>query len=217
MLDFAEARRNMVENQLRPSRIEDPRLLAAMGEVPRELFLPKQLRGVAYSDDDIDLGNGHFLVEPLVLAKLLQAARPRPEEVALVIGCSTGYAAAVLSRLVATVFLLVEPEDDVASLDRLLNELDCANVVVQQGKLREGLASQAPFDLVVLPGAVREVPPALRQQLGDGGRLVTVVEQKHAGRVTLFSRVGDAMGRRTPFDAMAPELVALRPEPGFTF
>ncbi|MDX6749454.1 protein-L-isoaspartate O-methyltransferase [Geminicoccaceae bacterium 1502E] len=217
MLDFAEARRNMVENQLRPSRIDDPRLLAAMGEVPRELFLPKPLRGVAYSDDDIELDHGHFLLEPLALAKMLQVAQLRSDEVALVIGCSTGYAAAVMARLAATVFLLVEPDEDVTALDRLLNELGCANVLIQQGPLREGLPSQAPFDAILLPGTVREVPAALREQLGDGGRLVTVVSDRHAGRVTLFSKVGGAIGRRTPFDAGTPELVALRPEPRFVF
>lgn len=217
MLDFAEARRTMVENQLRPSRIDDPRILDAMGEVPRELFLPKTLRGVAYSDEDIDLGNGRFLVEPLALAKMLQAARVGPDDVALVIGCGTGFSAAVLSRLAATVFLLIEPDEDAVALDRLLDELNCANVVIQQGALREGLPSQAPFDVILLPGTVREVPPALRGQLGEGGRLVTVIEERHAGKVTVLTAVGDAIGRRTPFDAATPELLALRPEPRFVF
>ena len=104
MTDYAQARANMVENQLRPSRIDDPRLLAAMREIPREAFCPPQLKGAAYGDDGIDLGGGRHLIEPLALAKLAQAAAPQPGEVALVIGCDTGYCAAVLSRLVASPF-----------------------------------------------------------------------------------------------------------------
>src|SRR5688500_16658598 len=99
MTDYALARANMVENQLRPNRIDDTRVLEAMGEIPREAFVPKALRGCAYGDEDLALEQGRFLIEPLALAKLLQAAEPRPENVALVVGDLTGYAAAVLSRL----------------------------------------------------------------------------------------------------------------------
>src|SRR3712207_4855062 len=99
MSDYETARRNMVENQLRPSQIFDTRLLDAMGSLPRELFVPKPLRGVAYADEDIPLAGGAFLVEPLALAKLIQAADIRSEDVVLVVGDSTGYAGAVVSRL----------------------------------------------------------------------------------------------------------------------
>ena len=96
----------MVESQLRPNRIDDPRLLEAMREVPRERFLPKILRGVAYADEDLRLPGGGHLIEPLVLARLIQAARIRPQDVVLVVGCTTGYAAVVLARMAATLILL---------------------------------------------------------------------------------------------------------------
>src|SRR4051794_27442720 len=102
MTDYARQRLAMLENQLRPNRIDDPRVLSVMGELPRELFCPTSLRGVAYSDEDIDLGDGRRLIEPLALARMIQVATPQQADVALVIGCDTGYAAAVLSRLVAT-------------------------------------------------------------------------------------------------------------------
>jgi protein-L-isoaspartate(D-aspartate) O-methyltransferase len=139
MMDYATARRNMVENQLRPNRIDDPRIMAAMLDIPREIFVPKSLRGVAYGDADLDLGEGRWLIEPLGFGKLLQGTGPQAGDVALVIGCDTGYCSAVLSRLVATVFLLLPPERQPAAIEPLLSELGCDNVVIQQGPSADGL------------------------------------------------------------------------------
>lgn len=216
-MDYAAARANMVDRQLRPNRIDDPRVLAAMGEVPRELFVPKHLRGVAYSDEDLDLGDGRRLIEPLALAKMLQAARVRPEENALVIGCDTGYCAAVLSKLASTVFLLAADGATAEELDRLLTGLGCDNVVVRPGDPRTGLPELAPFDVILLAGAVVEEPRQLLEQLADGGRLVAVLMTGLAGRVMLWQRVGDAIGATSPFDATIPPLAALLPEPRFVF
>jgi protein-L-isoaspartate(D-aspartate) O-methyltransferase len=217
MHDYAQARLNMVENQLRPNRVDDPRILEAMGTVRRELFVPARLRGVAYGDEDLELGGGRFLIEPLSLGRMLVALRPGPEEVALVLGCDTGYAAVVLARLCATVFLLQEPGGEPAGIDQLLAELGADNVVTQTGPLAAGLAAQAPFDLILLGGSVPEVPPALLAQLGEGGRLVAVMPPGHAGKVTRFLKVGGAIGRTTPFDAAIPPCRALQPQPGFVF
>lgn len=217
MTDYAQARANMVENQLRPTRIDNQRLLAAMGEIPREAFCPSQLKGAAYGDDGIDLGGGRHLIEPLALAKLLQAAGPRPGEVALVIGCDTGYCAAVLSRLVATLFLLVPEEGQIAPTEEVLADLGCDNVVLQVGDARLGLPAQAPFDVVLLAGSVERVPSGLVDQLGEGGRLVGVVNRGRVGKVTLLRKLGGAIGSTTPVDATIPPLAALRPEPAFTF
>lgn len=217
MTDYAQARANMVENQLRPSRIDNPRLLAAMGEVPREVFCPAALKGAAYGDDGLELGGGRHLIEPLALAKLIQAADPQPSEVALVVGCDTGYCAAVLSRLVATLFLLVQTSEQAASAEELLAELGCDNVVLQVGTPREGLPAQAPFDVILLAGSVEHLPPALLDQLGDGDRLVAVVNRGRVGKVNVCRKLGGAVGCVTPVDASIPPLVALLPEPAFTF
>jgi protein-L-isoaspartate(D-aspartate) O-methyltransferase len=217
MSDHENARRRMVENQLRPNRILEPRLLEAMGALPRELFVPKPLRGVAYADEDIPLGGGRFLIEPLALAKLVQAARVRPEDVALVIGDTTGYAGAVMSRLAATVFLLLPASVPAGPVEQLLNELGCENVVIQAGEAPRGLPDQAPFDVILLVGSVDAVPESLLAQLAQDGRLVTVVQERRNGRVTLVQRVGAAFGRTTPFDAGVPPLPDLPRAPAFEF
>lgn len=217
MIDYAVARHNMVENQLRPNQIEEPRVLKAMGEIPRELFVPKALRGCAYGDEDLDLGQGRFLIEPLALAKLIQAAEPRGEDVALVVGDVTGYAAAVLSRLVATVFLLVPPGTPTEPVEALLSELGCDNVVLQQGDAMAGYPAQAPYDLILLAGSVPVIPPALLDQLADQGRLAAVVEHGRSGKVTIARKFNGAVGRLTPFDARIGRLPGFKVETGFQF
>jgi protein-L-isoaspartate(D-aspartate) O-methyltransferase len=217
MPDYAAARKAMVENQLRPNRIDNPRVIEAMSLVPRELFVPKALRGVAYGDQDLEFGDGRRLIEPLALGKLLQACEIGARDVVLIIGCDTGYVAAVVSRLAATVFLLVPAEEPTGSIDRLLGELNCDNVVVQSGAGAEGLKSQAPFDVILLAGSIQKIPQVLLDQLGQGGRLAAVVQERHAGRVTICRKVGDSVGSWTPYDAWIPELVALRAPPSFTF
>lgn len=216
MYDPAEARRRMVENQLKPNRITDRRLLAAMATVPRELFVPPTLRSVAYVDEDLPLGDGRFLIEPLALAKLVQAARIGPEDVVLVIGDATGYAGAVVARLAATVIVLVAEAQEARALDQLVPQVGADNLVVQVGDPRSGLPSQAPFDVILVVGAVRRVPPPLLDQLGAGGRLVTVLADGRPGEVTVFERTAHGIGRRAVDDAMVPELVELRPPPVFT-
>ena len=218
MTDYALARLNMVENQLRPSEVTDLRVLRAMGEVPRELFLPKQLRGIAYADEDILIpGDGH-LMEPMVFARMLQAAQIKPEDVVLVIGCGTGYSAAVVARLAATVILL---EPDAAAAERVelaLDRLGVDNVVVVVAEDRTvGYPSRAPYDVILLTGSVRDVPQGLLDQVGEGGRLIAVVDDGRVGKATLFVRVHGVVGRRVLFDAHIPELDGLRDEPEFTF
>jgi len=216
MSDYATARENMVENQLRPSNIHDPLVIEAFREVPREIFLPARLRSVAYQDEDIDLGGGRHLIEPLVLARLMQASRPSAGDVALVIGCDTGYAAAMLSSLVATVFLLMPDDDAVAPIEARFDEFGFDNIVVQVGRAADGLAKQAPFNLILLAGSVVEPPAALLGQLEDGGRLAAVVELGRAGKVTVFEKVGGVLGRRQPYDARTPLIPELVPRSAFS-
>jgi protein-L-isoaspartate(D-aspartate) O-methyltransferase len=217
-MDHARARINMVENQLRPNRIEDPRLLEAMREVPRERFVPKLLRGVAYADEDLLLPGGGHLIEPLVLARLIEAARIRPQDVVLVLGCSTGYAGVVLARLAATVILLQPDEAAIAQTESLLEELAVDNVVVAAGAdPSAGHPSQAPFDVILLVGSVEAVPPALLEQIGEGGRLVAVVDDGRIGKGTLFSRLHGVIGRQVVFDAQIPRLPGLPRRMEFAF
>lgn len=217
MSDYATARENMVEKQLRPSEVDDPRVIEAFREVPREIFLPARLRSVAYQDEDIDLGGDRHLIEPLVLARLMQASRPSAEEVALVVGCHTGYSAAMLSKLVATVFLLVPDEDAVAPIESRFDEFGFDNIVVQVGRAADGLAKQAPFSVIILAGSVVEVPAALLGQLDEGGRLAAVVESGKSGKVTVCTRVGGVLGSRRLYDARTPPIPELVPSVAFEF
>jgi protein-L-isoaspartate(D-aspartate) O-methyltransferase len=217
-MDYTRARLNMVENQLRPNQIDDPRLLRAMREVPREHFLPKALRAVAYADEDLLLPGGGHLIEPLALARLIQAAQIRANEVVLLLGCTTGYAAAIVARLAATV-ILVQPEPAAAQqVESLLEDLGVDNVVVAVSDTpTAGQPSQAPFDVILLAGAVDTVPPALAEQIGEGGRLVAVIDDGRIGKGTLFTRLHGVIGRQILFDAQIPPLPGLERRSEFAF
>ena len=217
MTDYAVARANMVENQLRPNRIDHPGVLRAMGEVPRELFVPERLRGCAYGDEDLALGGGRYLIEPLALAKLLQTAAPTPQDVVMVIGDVTGYATAIVARLAGSVFCLLPDAGLIEPVTVLLAVQGGDNVVLEHGAPDQGLPSRAPFDLVLLVGSVPAVPQALIDQLGPSGRLVGVVEHGRSGKVTLVRKVHGAVGRVTPFDAQVRRLPGLSLEPAFSF
>jgi protein-L-isoaspartate(D-aspartate) O-methyltransferase len=218
VMDYTRARANMVENQLRPNRIEDPRLIAAMLEVPRERFVPKPLRGVAYADEDLRLPDGRYLTEPLALARLVQTAQVGPKDVVLLLGCSTGYAATILARLAGTVIVLFPDDEAAAQLETLFDDLAVDNVVVTvSADPLKGHPSQAPFDVILLAGSVDAVPAALLDQIGDNGRLVAVIDGGRVGKGTLFSRLHGVVGRRVLFDAQIPPLPGLKPSEAFTF
>lgn len=217
-MDYTRARINMVENQLRPSRIDDPRLLSAMREVPRERFVPKLLRGVAYADEDLLLPGGGHLIEPLALARLIQTAGIRANEVVLVLGCTTGYAGAVLARLAATVILLQPDQATAEQIETLLEELGVDNVVVAvSDEPGAGHPDQAPFDVILLAGAVDVVPPALWDQIGEGGRLAVVIDDGRVGKGTLFTRLHGVIGKQVLFDAQIPSLAGLPRRAEFAF
>jgi protein-L-isoaspartate(D-aspartate) O-methyltransferase len=217
-MDYSSARRNMVDNQLRTNRIEDPNLLAAMLEVPRERFVPKTLRGVAYLDEDLLLSGGLHLIEPLALARLIQMAEVTRDDVALVLGCGTGYTAAVVGRLSATTMTIIRDEVGARQVESLLDDLKVDNVVVRVGEdSLAGAPDQAPFDVIILAGSVEVVPDALLAQLGDHGRLAAVVDGGRIGKGTLCTRVGGTTGSRVMFDARIPPLPGVRHEPAFVF
>jgi protein-L-isoaspartate(D-aspartate) O-methyltransferase len=205
---LATARINMVEGQIRPSKVTDPALVAAFLAVPRESFVPAHLRGVAYVDEALKLDSGRHLMEPAVLARLLQAAQPRAGERALIVGGGSGYSAAVLARLVEQV-VLVEEAATLATQARAVLAAT-ANVTVRQGALIDGAPDAAPFDLILIDGGVERIPASLDAQLGEGGRLVTVrLETGALGRAILRERVAGVLSSRVLFDAGSPVL------PGF--
>ncbi|WP_096702122.1 protein-L-isoaspartate O-methyltransferase [Magnetospirillum sp. 15-1] len=218
-MDYAGARFNMVENQIRTNKVHDLQVSGAISSTPREAFLPKAMRGFAYVDEDVSIGGGRFLIEPLVLARLLQAAGVRSTDVALVIGDATGWASAVLAKLVSTVVVLESDTDLAGRATQALSDQGIDNVAYVTGDMAAGYSAQAPYDVIVYAGAVGEIPAGLCRQLSDGGRLVAVVDSgtKGAGKVVQVVRVGDTFGRRPLFDASTPYLPGMAPKPGFVF
>lgn len=219
MTDFTLARRNMVDGQLRPNRVTDSQLLAAVSALPREKFLPEGLRSVAYSDEDVPVGNGRFLMEPMVLARLIQTLQPRETDRALVVASGRGYGAALLARLVKSVVAAESDAALAAAAQSTAKELGLGNIEQTVGPLEAGAAAAGPYDVILIEGAVRQVPPAIFEQLVDGGRLGTIVAGPPGalGSAQLFVKVGGVASGRPLFDAGTPALPGFAPPPRFTF
>jgi len=206
MLDFDKARGNMVENQIRTNKVTDERLIAALRLVPREIFVPAALQGIAYVDEDLDVGGGRYMTEPMVLARLLQAAEVGPEDTVLVIGSTSGYAVALLAQLAETVVGIEDDAELVDAADKNFAALGIDNAVVISMPLAEGYAKQAPYDVILIEGRCEVVPDVITRQLAPGGRLVTVTDDRGVGKATLIRRSGDTISGRVLFDAQVPAL-----------
>ena len=219
MTDFALARRNMVEGQLRPNRVNDAGLLAALGELPRERFLPDGLRSVAYADDDVPLGNGRFMMEPMVLARLIQVLQPQAADKAMVLAAGRGYGAAILARLVQSV-VAVEADAGLAEgAGQVMRDLGVTGVQQVVGEAERGAAASGPYEIILIEGAVHEVPKAIADQLAEGGRLATVVADPSGalGVAHLFVKQGGVVSGRPLFDAGTPPLPGFARPAQFTF
>jgi protein-L-isoaspartate(D-aspartate) O-methyltransferase len=175
------------------------------------------LRTIAYVDEDVPIAAGRYLMEPMVLGRLLQLAEVKRGDAVLDIGCGTGYTAAVLARLAGSV-VAVECDQDLASRAvAILADLGVANVTVLEGELGQGAARQAPYDVIFIEGSVDAVPPSIVEQLADRGRLVTVVRRQGVGRATLMVRIGGGVSSRVVFDAAVPPLPGFEAQPSFVF
>lgn len=217
MADFETARRRMVDNQLRTSNVTDRRILAAMGEVPRERFVPDARQGLAYADTVHDLGNGRALPSPAPFAKLIQLAEVDSTDTVLDIGAGTGYSTAVLARLAARVTGLESDPDLAARARELLAELAVTNAEIAEGSLDGAGQPHDAFDVIVLEGAVTDEPRGLFPLLKDGGRLVALLRQGGAGVAHVFVRSGKEVATRAEFNTALPPLTQAPREESFVF
>lgn len=213
----------MVDGQVRVNDVTEPALIAAMLEIPRELFVPESRASLAYIDDDLcvrearDGGAARYLMEPMVLARLVQALELEPAAHVLDVGCATGYSAGVLSRLAARVVALEEDAELAAAARKTLASLGVSNVTVVQGPLAAGWPGEKPYDAILLNGAVERVPEPLLDQLKEGGRLCAVIRKEAAARAAMFLRTGGNISARRLFDAAIPPLPGFEAPKGFVF
>lgn len=213
----ATARQHMIEGQIRPSDVTDSGVIAAFEAIPREDFVPAALQGVAYVDEDIEVAEGRYLLAPMVLARLLQAADVLPDDNVLDVGCATGYASALLSKLGGKVTALEEDQKLAGGASALLSRLGCNNVSVVSGSLTGGHKGRAPYDVILVNGMFDDLPADLERQLAEGGRLIGVRNIGGVGKAVLYLKKAGSIGCRELFDAAVPPLPGFQRATGFQF
>ncbi|WP_300543358.1 protein-L-isoaspartate O-methyltransferase [Maricaulis sp.] len=217
MSEFEQARKHMVDSQIRPADVTDRRLIAAFLDIPRHLFVPRSRRAAAYADTQVATSETRTLMRPRDLAKLIHAADIQPHEVVLDIAGGRGYSTAILARMAETVVGVEDDEDGLSRSSALLSEVGADNAVVVEGDPKAGVPKQGPFDVIFVNGSVDTVPDAWFDQLAEGGRLVVIVRNGPVGKATVFSRSGAGIGERVVFDASAAVLPGFEAEPRFAF
>jgi protein-L-isoaspartate(D-aspartate) O-methyltransferase len=211
---FEPMRRAMVASQLRTTGVNDPRVIAAMGEVARERFVPADRAALAYADALVPLGGGRALNPPMALGRMLTEAQLKGDESVLVIGAATGYSAALLARLAGPVTAL---EEDEALAAAAKTALAGTGVTLVKGPLAKGHARGAPYDFILIDGAVEHLPAAIVGQAADGGRISLALLDRGVTRLALGRVVAGAFGMNVYADAEAAVLPGFEKSRGFTF
>jgi protein-L-isoaspartate(D-aspartate) O-methyltransferase len=213
---YAKARFNMVESQIRTNKVTDSKLLAAMSRIPRQIFVPAGLAGVAYVDKSLRIVANRYLLEPLTLARLLQEAVVESTDKVLVIGAGTGYSAAILADLAGSVSA-IESDAGLADTARSnLAALAVTGAMVHAGPLDQGLAASGPYDVILIDGMIVELPKQIADQIADRGRLVTIQAQEgRCGAGMLYRKLGGSVSGRILFDATGPFLPGFEPHSAF--
>ncbi|MGO9547807.1 MAG: protein-L-isoaspartate O-methyltransferase family protein [Rhodomicrobium sp.] len=222
-MNFETARLAMVESQIRPNGVRDPSVLNAMATLPRELFVPAPQKALAYMDEAVQAvpaspgSQARYLLPPMVLARMLEFAAPQRTGKALDVGGATGYSAAILAQLCAKVHALEASATLAEGMKKCLSSAGVKGVTVHAGPLTAGLASEKPFDLILVNGSVTGEPKALFDQLAEGGRLVAIVRKGWLGHAYLYAKSAGKVSGRAIFDAAAEFLPGFEPEPQFVF
>jgi len=217
-MDFHAMRRTMVDTQIRVNDVTEFDIIDAFLAVPRELFVPKSAKGIAYSEIQIETSEQRALWKPRDFAKLLKAADPKSSDLALYIGAGGGYEASVTSRVVDTAIALEADASLVEQMSDRFGEAGLDSIVAVEGELASGLADQAPFDVIIVGGMVESVPDSWGQQLSDGGRLAVVVQiDNDLGKARVYTKSGETLGFRDVFDCCPPKFSEFDKAPAFQF
>jgi protein-L-isoaspartate(D-aspartate) O-methyltransferase len=217
-MDFDLAREIMVDSQIRPNDVTDPRIVSAFLSTPREVFVPNARKGVAYSELEITTSPGRALWIPRDTAKLIKMAAIQPSDVVLVVGAGAGYEAALISHLADTVIALEETTQLVEAMSQRFAAIGVDRAAPVDGPLAKGLPGQAPFDVIYVAGMVEVLPDAWAEQLRDGGRMVAVIaDEGGMGRGKVFTKAGNTVSAREGFDCCPPRFTAFDRKPSFSF
>jgi protein-L-isoaspartate(D-aspartate) O-methyltransferase len=216
MSDYTVQRLNMIESQVRTNDVTDTRIQDAMKDVARERFVPSAKRALAYADRVVEVAPGRFLLDPRTFAKLAQLAEIKAGDRILDVACASGYSTAVLARLGGDVIGLEEDAELVRAASEALAQME-GKVRVVQGRLSEGHAAGAPYNVIFVNGAIEILPPSLEAQLAEDGRLVAVVQNGPQGRAHRLVREHGRIGYWPAFDATVPLLPGFRQPKGFIF
>lgn len=217
MSEQNEARQLMVSGQIMPNKVNDETILNALNAVPRENFLPKAMRSVAYVDSSIEVSDGRYAMDPMVLSRLMLAADVNPSDLVLVVGGASGYEAAVLGECADAVVCL---EADTALIERSTRDLlsfGADNVAVVEGALAQGVKGQGPFDVIFINGAVEKIPQVLLEQLADGGRLVSILLSGGVAHGHLVERQAGEFVAHNIFEGEGAILPGFEVSHGFVF
>lgn len=217
MADFTQRRVTMVDTQVRPSDVTSFPILDAMLSVPREAYVPRSARDLAYMDGPIALGNGRALLDPRATAKLLEALSPTRRDLVLELGCGTGYTTALLAHMAEAVVAVEQDESLAHDAEATLAEHGVDNAAVIPGALIDGSARHGPFDAIAIFGGVQHIPASILDQLKDGGHIAAIFMDGPLGEARVGVKRGGHVSWRMVFNATAAILPGFARAPSFAF
>ena len=216
---FNKARKIMLESQIRPNKVIDEMVLSAFANIPREIFVHKSMQDIAYLDEDLPLSNGRYLMEPMVLARLIQSLKLSASDNVMIIGVGTGYSVAIISQIVTSVIGIESRATLIQKAENNLTELDITNAVLFKERLQDGFSKEAPYNAILIDGGISFIPESILDQLSNNGKLVSIYRPniETAGEASIWMRSGTKFSRKCLFNAQVPTLEEFRAKPEFIF
>lgn len=215
MIDYARRRTMMVDTQVRPSDVTKFPIIDAMLDVPREVFVPRNLREAAYLGENLEVSRGRVMLDPRILAKMLDAVNVGNDDLVMDIGSCFGYSAAVIAHMAAAVVAVEEDGEMIGEAQELLSDIGADNVILHEGPLAGGAAAHGPYDVITLQGATSRLPAGLADQLKEGGRMACLFMDGNLGVMRIGYKIDGHMNWRDAFNGWAPVLPGFEDQPEF--